>query len=134
MTAQPVAYSLAKLLLAAIRKTSDAHQREMLLAEMEVALTHLGPGHVDLTREAAMAALGRCGVEPQEVTADAIAADMRPRQNHVVTIVDSGVGPYPFRYQCRCGDRGMWWGERARAVRAGEKHLDAVEMRARVTA
>lgn len=123
MTTQPIAWSLAQMLLAGLRETEKGARRDEILGELAVTLEHIGPNVADLTPRDAALALQRTGLDASEMAGAAIAAGFPKRQNHVVTINDSGGRAYPHRVECSCGMRGVWHADRDRAVMAGQRHV-----------
>lgn len=124
MTAQPIAWSLAQMLLVALRETSAGKRRETIIDEFDLALEHLGPGLTDLTAGAATESLQRAGLDRMKdaLVGEAVAAGMPARQNHRVTISAKGPEPHPFRAECSCGFRGIWHVKRETAEGAGDRH------------
>lgn len=123
MNAQPVAWSLAQMLLAGLRETDKGTRRGEILGELAVTLEHLAPNVADLSPRAAMDALQRTGLDASGMAGAAIAAGFPARQNHVVSISDKGASAHPYRAECSCGMRGIWHHDRDKAVAAGDRHV-----------
>jgi len=77
---QPVAWSLAQMLMAALRDEAAPDKRERICLELGRMLTRLRPGQPDIPPKEARSALARCGLDPDYAAAKAIhSAAFKPR-------------------------------------------------------
>lgn len=126
-----VAWSLCQILLGELAGTDRGPRREAILTEILVALEHIAPNVEDVGFGRASQSLRLCGLEHRQGELGAVdLAGPRPEgENHQVSI--NATGPRAtFRYECSCGQRGIWHERRGAAEQFADFHVASVRFSA----